>query len=236
MAIRMFRYGFEKAVEIAGDESNEEIILYYPKQLVIFLEENKNVKDELYFRLRLPDGQEIRFSVPVLKYWEYSAKDLKDKKMYALLPLQVFKARKNIKAIYNNNNISYEDKGRLINNEFKKLIEIIKATINILDELYNSREIIGTDLEKILRVLTNISEYLYNKYGEYSSISKEVDSMVTTLYNPVIAEEAKKKGKIEGINEVALKMLKENVDITLIEKYTGLTNKEILKLKEKMRL
>ena len=60
--------------------------------------------------------------------------------------------------------------------------------------------------------------------------------MVTTLYNPVIAEEAKKKGKIEGINEVALKMLKENVDITLIEKYTGLTNKEILKLKEKMRL
>jgi len=54
----------------------------------------------LYFKLRLPDGQEIRFSVPVLKYWEYSAEDLKNKKMYALLPLQVFKARKRIKTIY----------------------------------------------------------------------------------------------------------------------------------------
>lgn len=36
MAIRMFRYGFEKAVERAGDSTNEEITLYYPKQLVIF--------------------------------------------------------------------------------------------------------------------------------------------------------------------------------------------------------
>jgi hypothetical protein len=56
-------------------------------------------------------------------------------------------------------------------------------------------------LEKILRVLTNISEYLYNKYGEYSSIGKEVDIMVTTLYNPVIAEKAKREGIEEGIEK-----------------------------------
>lgn len=232
MAIRMFRYGFEKAVERAGDSTNEEITLYYPKQLVIFLEENKNVKDELYFKLRLPDGQEIRFGVPVLKYWEYSAEDLKDKKMYALLPLQVFKSRKRVKTIYNNDNISYEDKGKLINIEFKKLIEVVKATINVLDELYNSHEIIGTDLEKILRVLKNISEYLYNKYGEYSSVGKKVDIMVTTLYNPIVAEKAKRKGREEDGKEVAMKMLEEKVDVKLIEKFTGLKSEEILKLKE----
>jgi len=247
MAIRMFRYGFEKAVERAGDENNEEITLYYPKQLVIFLEENKNVKDELYFKLRLPDGQEIRFSVPVLKYWKYSAEDLMNKKMYALLPLQVFKSRKKIKTIYDNENITHEDKGKLIHIEFKKLIEVIKTTINVLGELYSSHEIIGTDLEKILRVLTNISEYLYNKYGEYGNIGKEVDIMVTTLYNPVVAEKAKREGIEEGIEkgiekgreeerkDLALKMLKENVDVNLIEKITGLKSEEIIKLKEKIR-
>jgi hypothetical protein len=171
--------------------------------LVIFLEENRNIKDELYFKLRLPDGQEIRFSVPVLKYWKYSAEDLKDKKLYALLPLQVFKSRKRIKSIYNNEYIKYEDKGKLINTEFKKLIEIIQSTINVLGELYNSYEIIGTDLEKILRVLRNITEYLYNKYGEYSSVGKEVDIMVTTLYNPIIAEEAKR----EGVAKTAIRLL-----------------------------
>ena|GEM_PF-2270852 len=94
----------------------------------------------------------------------------------------------------------------------------------MLDELYNSHEIIGTDLGKILRVLTNISEYLYNKYGEYSSIGKEVDIMVTTLYNPVVAKKAKK--------EIALNMLKENIDVNIIERCTGLSSEDILKLKE----
>lgn len=189
MAIRMFRYGFEKAVEKCGDEVGDEMILHYPRQLVIFLEENKNIKDELYFKLRLPDEQEIRFKVPVMKYWEYGAEELKDRKMYALLPLQVFKLRKNIRSIYGNASIRHEEKARLINNEFEKLIVVIKNTIEIIGELYNSHEIIGTDLEKILRVLTNISEYLYNKYGNYTSIGKEVENMVTTLYNPAIKEE-----------------------------------------------
>lgn len=64
--------------------------------------------------------------------------------------------------------------------------------------------------------------------------------MVTTLYNPIVAEEAKRKGIEEGIEkgiekgikEVALKMLQENVDVKLIEKFTGLKSEEILKLKE----
>jgi len=234
MAIRMFRYGFEKAVEQCGDDINTETILYYPKQLVIFLEENKNIRDELYFKLKLPDEQEIKFKVPVMKYWEYGAEDLKNKKMYALLPLQVFKSRKSIKSIYDNPNISHEEKARLINNEFKKLIVVIKNTIDIIGELYNSNEIIGSDMEKILRVLTNISEYLYKKYGDYSNVGKEVENMVTTLYNPVIKEEGIKEGIKEGTKKVAINMLKENMDIDLIVKLTGLTKEDVLILKQEI--
>lgn len=238
MAIRMFRYGFEKAVEQYGDEIGCETILYYPKQLVIFLEENKNIKNELYFRLRLPDEQEIKFKVPVMKYWEYCAEDLKDKKMYALLPLQVFKSRKSIKAIYDNAGIRHEEKARLINNEFEKLIVVIKSTLGIVGELYSSSEIIGSDLEKILRVLTNITEYLYKKYGEYTSVSKEVENMVTTLYNPAIKEEGIREGMKKGIEKgrknVAINMLKENLDIDLVVKFTGLPKEEIINLRQEI--
>lgn len=234
MAIRMFRYGFEKAVEQYGDEIGCETILYYPKQLVIFLEENKNIKNELYFRLRLPDEQEIKFKVPVMKYWEYCAEDLKDKKMYALLPLQVFKSRKSIKAIYDNAGIRHEEKARLINNEFEKLIVVIKSTLGIVGELYSSSEIIGSDLEKILRVLTNITEYLYKKYGEYTSVSKEVENMVTTLYNPAIKEEGIREGIEKGRKNVAINMLKENLDIDLVVKFTGLPKEEIINLRQEI--
>lgn len=235
MAIRMFRYGFEKAVERAGYEENEEITLFYPKQLVIFLEENKNIKDEIYFKLRLPYEQEIRFSVPVMKYWKYSAEDLKDKKMYALLPLQVFKSRKKIKSIYDSS-ISYEDKARLINEEFKGLIVVIENTIKVLEELYNGEEIICVDLEKILKVLANISEYLYKKYGEYSDIGKEVENMVTTLFDPVVKKEVKMEAKAEAKAEVATNMLKEKMDIDLIVRLTGLTKEEVLKIKKEIEL
>ncbi len=63
MAIRMFRYGFEKAVELAsgtedGKGSKGTPLLAFPRQIVIFLEENEAVGDELAFRLLLPDGLE----------------------------------------------------------------------------------------------------------------------------------------------------------------------------------
>ena len=51
MVIRMFEYGFKKAKELAkydGDDA-EEIVIFIPKQLVIFVEENGNIKDEINF-------------------------------------------------------------------------------------------------------------------------------------------------------------------------------------------
>lgn len=102
IVIRMFRYGFEKALELAdfanqGDKSRR--VIDFPKQLVIFLEENESIRDELSLLLRLPDGKEIEYTVPIMKYWKYSAEDLRNKKMYALLPLQVFKSRKKMMSI-----------------------------------------------------------------------------------------------------------------------------------------
>lgn len=80
MAVRMFRYGFEKAVEVLDKSSPEEIRLDFPKQLVIFLEENNNIKDNVSFVLTMPDGNELKYNVPVMKYWKYTEEDLLNKK------------------------------------------------------------------------------------------------------------------------------------------------------------
>jgi hypothetical protein len=86
MVIRMFRYGFEKAVETADNSIKDDIKLEFPKQLVIFLEENENIKDSLSFEMELPDKNSVKYTVPD---WKYSAQDLKDKRMYALLPYKI---------------------------------------------------------------------------------------------------------------------------------------------------
>jgi len=222
MAIRMFRYGFEKAVEQADISAKEKIKLYFPKQIVIFLEENNNIKEALSLSLELPDGNDVLFEVPVMKYWEYSSKDLKDKKMYALLPLQVFNVRKSIIGIEKSSKSDIE-KAQLINLEIKRLMNIIKETLSIVDDLSRSKEILGSDLEKILLVLNNISEYLYNNYGEYEKVSKEVFVMLKTLVDPVVMNEGIEKGIQKGIEKgiekgelknqqrLALKLLKKKL-------------------------
>ena len=60
---------------------------------MIFVEQNRNIKDELRMKLIFPNGQEIKYTVPTMKYWEYSDLDIMQDKIYPLLPLQVFKLR-----------------------------------------------------------------------------------------------------------------------------------------------
>ena len=198
MAIRMFRYGFENAVESVDDISKENIRLDFPKQLVIFLEENNNIKDEISFILTMPGGKELTYKVPTMKYWKYTEQDLVDKKMYALLPFQVFKLRKAVERIYCSNK-PHKQKAQLIRLEFEELIEVVERIAKLSTKLYHSKEIMGTDLDKILSVLNNISDYLYNKYGEYKVFfEKEVKTMITSLYNPALI----KKKVAEEVKEV----------------------------------
>ncbi|MCT4507669.1 MAG: hypothetical protein N4A48_02720 [Tepidibacter sp.] len=41
-------------------ENNDETVIYIPKQLVIFIEQNRNIKHELKMKLVFPDGQEVK--------------------------------------------------------------------------------------------------------------------------------------------------------------------------------
>lgn len=98
----MFEYGFKKAAENATLNSTDGIrTIYFPKQKVIFFEENKNIKDSLDLNIVFPDEQVILYSVEVMKYWEFTDEDLINKKMYPLIPLQLFNLRKELQRASN---------------------------------------------------------------------------------------------------------------------------------------
>lgn len=75
MVIRMFEYGFKKGKEQSSNRDDFKTI-YFPKQKVIFIERNKNIKDVIKLKIVLPDEQSFIYSVPVMKYWEYTDKEL----------------------------------------------------------------------------------------------------------------------------------------------------------------
>lgn len=170
-------------------------------------------------RIVFPDNQEVNYFVPVMKYWEFTDEELLKKKMYPLLPLQIFKLRVKLERI-NKNNIENKQ-GEL----YKLLNEAKEIAIDIAKkcrELFDKGEIVGDDLHKILLAIQNLIEYLNERYGENEEIEKEVISVTKTLYDPLVA---KKKAL-----EIAKNLL-DVLDVYTIAKKTGLKVEEIKELK-----
>ena len=81
MIIRMFEYGFRKGKENAdyGGDFHSMLLaiqnyggdnikrLYFPKQKVIFFEENKNIEDSLKLMIVFGDEKEFLYEVDVMK-------------------------------------------------------------------------------------------------------------------------------------------------------------------------
>lgn len=192
MVIRTFEYGFRKARDGASSIDSIKTI-YFPKQKVIFFEENKNIENELKLRIVFPDDSEYMYEVGVMKYWQYSKEEILEKKMYPLIPLQLFNLRKELKRLSAKNDIE----GIKIFAEKAKVIA--KDLANTSSELFNDNEIYGDDFHKMLLGIQNLIEYLNRVYFKDENIEEEVEFMTKTLYDPEVEKKGREEGREEGI-------------------------------------
>jgi hypothetical protein len=158
---------------------------------------------------------------------------LRKRNLYLFVPFKVFDFRKRIRGIESGGK-SETEKKRLISGEFDKIIETIKNIAGIIKELYVSNEINTHDLEQMLLILNNITEYLYEKYSQYreKTLKEEIGEMVTRFFDPVVLERERMEGKIEGKIDDARKMLAEGIAIPLIVRITELPEEKIFELKK----
>lgn len=225
MALRMFRYGFEKGLELSKLGKRKNLIVF-PKQVVLFLEQNEAIEDPLSLTVQLPNGTTFDYTVPVIKYWRYTEEDLVKQKMYALLPLQVFQYRKAMRAIENSTRTTAE-KNRLMSYEFQKLEQTIRRMIQALEQL--DQELSIQELSDILAAQKNLTAYLYGRYGEYKKYEKEVQEMVESYIDriPRIFEEGRKAGEEEGKQEIAKRLLTKGMPVSEVAEITDISEEEI---------
>ncbi|MBP1993333.1 hypothetical protein [Paenibacillus eucommiae] len=236
MIIRMFKYGLEKAIRDRNMEmvvKTGKVVIKYPQQRVIFLEENKTISDTLSMHLRFDDGQELEYCVPVVKYWTYSAEELRARRLYALLPLQVFNVRAELKRIQRSKRPEEVKKQKILE-QFQRLKDTIHKTLHMLNQLYEENELLFRDMEQMMKAATYITEHLYAHYDPYPELSKEVNKMWDTLIDPKVWKDGERegmlKGKLEGKFEVARNMLKEGLEISMVARLTRLSEEEVERL------
>ena len=235
MIVRMFEYGFKKGKEQLKSfkKYKEEMrTIYFPKQKVIFFEENKNIKNKLKLKIVFPDEQEIIYSVDLIKYWKYSDEELRERKMYPLMPLQLFNLRKELEKAHNKNDL---DKTKELSNKAKELASKLAKESAIL---FEADEILGEDFHKMLLAIQNLIEYLNRNYMNDENIENEVTTMTKTLYDPEVEKRGIEKGREEGREEgrkeekikIARNMKLSGLDTNTIAKITNLSEGEINKL------
>ena len=195
MVVRMFEYGFKKGKENSVINQENVKTIYLPKQKVIFFEENKNIKNSLDLNIVFPNEENVLYRVDVIKYWEFSDEELIKKKMYPLIPLQLFNLRKELEKSQSKHDIK-----RL--NELSHIAKSLAIRLaNESKELFDSNEILGEDFHKMLLAINNLIEYLNRNYLNDSRLEEEVNTMTKTLYDPEVEKRGIEKGIQQGIEK-----------------------------------
>lgn len=231
MAIRAFEYGFNIANE-DSDKKDGITTLYFPKQKIIFFEKNTGVDDILKLKLVFPNGSEYNYSVEVIKYWEYSTEMIIAKKLYPLIPFQLFTLRKDLEK-------SSSRKKDKVNTKDIKVIELAKSLSDISVDLVNDNEIDIDYFNKMIVVISNMINYFNNEYFMDKNIEEEFRMYVKSLYDPIVEKRGEERGEKRGekigekkaLIKVAINLLDILDDETIALK-TGLKIEEVKKLRK----
>ncbi len=90
MAIRMFEYGMEIALERAR-KKKDYLHVDLPESAVIYLRHTKNTPDSLTVEVRSPKGDTLTYESKVIKVQEYTKDVIFRKKLLMYLPFYVMR-------------------------------------------------------------------------------------------------------------------------------------------------
>jgi hypothetical protein len=252
MPVRMFEYGFMIAIQEIKSyitHIKDGIKLNYPKQYVIFVEEDDNIPErELTMKVTLWDGDEKEYKVPLMRYWTETVDSLGAKHLEPLFPLQVFKLRRSLAAIARSSKPEAE-KEKLTEAKLRDMIQIYtEVTEKIRDLTEKEGRLTVYNAKQMLEALQHLSEYLYSKYKGYTEIEREAiqvsksawgfDELITQgeqiglqkgeqigLQNGL--QKGLQKGELKRSKETAHDMFIDGKSIMEIRKYSKLPDKDL---------
>lgn len=235
ISVRILQYDIAKAVERQNLESlsKQRRRIYLSNSIVIQVEPHDDIPDAYIDEIVFEDGFVKERTIPVLKYWTLTSKDLIERGLYPLLPLQVFLQRSRL------------DKMTKANDEEARQSAILEAKNIAIKTAYESKELsqsgklVDEDLRKILTAVANLFAHLNNRYKVKPELNEEVNTMVELTFDDKHFYEmgetkGKAKGKQENSIEIAKEMLLDGEPINKIMKYTKLPENKIKELEKQI--
>lgn len=236
MSFRMFRYGLAIADDLKYKKNEDEIILRFPSQLVIYFNENADVK-ERPLRIIFEDLDYL-YKYKTLKIWELTKEELEEHELYIHLALVVANRKR-----YESKNIDkitrdYEEIYRIASkNQNENELDIILHTI---DYIYESLLDEVIDEKEKRKEISKVSEAIRMRPWK-----EQKEEYMETIRKEAIAkglEEGRQRGLKEGRQEGIEKtkkdfvsnMIREGLDYETIKKIAQVSFAEYEELKSKL--
>jgi len=200
IAIRMFQYDVSVALEGKRKE-NGRFVVEFPASCVIYLRHNKNTLNRESVLVRMPDGREMEYVIPVLKSQKYSKEEIFEKKLYVLLPYYILK---------------YEKQLELIEKEEERRLKFLEEYEDICTRL---RESLGEEnplaYSELYDLMKRIQEYVLAKKAETrKGVQQIMGGKVLESWRERTLREGREEGREEGRKEQQ-KKLEEKIRIKI---------------------
>jgi predicted transposase/invertase (TIGR01784 family) len=246
---RMLEYGFMYAL----NEMNihKSTVLRLPKQVVIFIEENENIKKFVECEIELYNSikrcyDNYNYKIPTYKLFAHSMEELKRKHLSILLPFKISELNKALKK-----SKTEPEKRKIL----EQLIPLVNQVLDYLRNEYKKGFLDFNQFERICNAIKYTSDFFYKKLKPYykleENIEMEIKSALTEEDKKIIREEGMQKGRKEGMQkgrkegmqkgrkegerkkaiQTAKKLKKWGMENKKIVEATGLTMEEVEKLK-----
>ena len=174
IVLRMIEYDFHIALDNALNEGSS--ILKFPRSAVLYLRHNSKTPDKVKLKVRFPEGEEVDYSVPIIKAKNITKETIIEKKLYFLLPYYIMRI---------------EDDSLI--NVMADMNEIIVS----MEKCYEDGVLTDYDLESVYNHIQRIVNNIYNS----SEIKEGVDDIMRGTVYYTHADELLDKGREEGREE-----------------------------------
>ena len=162
MVIRMLSYDLHFAMQHCETEQDAagEMILRFPRSVVLYPEKNGKIPDRLCCRIIFQDDSEHTYQVPTVKMQDYSMEEIQRKHLILFLPYVLLQLRPQLES---HNGINKEE-----------LTSLVNSVIVILNEEVQLENITELQQKDILELFNRASKKIFTHYPEYQ---REVSSM-----------------------------------------------------------
>jgi len=230
MVIRMFSYGFAIATDKEFDENK---IYDFPKQRVIFLEENPSIGDSLTLKMRMENGDIFDYEVKTIKNWEITLEDIEKNRIYPFLSLQLNNHRKALKKAEKK-----QDKA-----EIKRLARLIRQDTEVLQKLarnyYKAENLTEKDYAAIVDGIRYMASHLNRVYLHDENLEKEVNTMTRMYMDEALREQTREQTREETKSQERFEyvsgMLQKGIDEETIKEIAKIDDAQLAQIKQQMQ-